>query len=98
MLSVSDNLSAVLKFMRENYFSQVMVKGSDGRLSILSVAENTKWLADEMKDNHPSPTKGRSITSSLLSLGVLSYSWLPTKEFLHFQSSPSLTITASAGV
>jgi hypothetical protein len=56
--SVGDNLSGVLRFMRKNDFSQVIVRGSDGRLSMLSVEGITKWLADEMEGNQNSASKG----------------------------------------
>jgi CBS domain-containing protein len=44
----SDRLSDVLRFMRKHDFSQVIVRGEDRRLSILTVEGITKWLADEV--------------------------------------------------
>ncbi|SRR5712692_3553747 len=52
--SPPDNLPGVLKFMRKQDFSQVLVRGSDGRLSMLTVEGITKWLADNVEGNQSS--------------------------------------------
>jgi CBS domain-containing protein len=52
--SPSDTLSGVLKFMREQDFSQVIVRGSDRRLSMLTVEGITKWLANDLEENRNS--------------------------------------------
>ena len=48
-----DTLPGVLRFMREQDFSQVIVS-SDGRLSMLTVEGITKWLADHLIGNQAS--------------------------------------------
>lgn len=53
--SPGDTLSVVLRFMRKHDFSQVMVTGSDCRLSMLTVEGITKWLADHVQDEQISP-------------------------------------------
>ncbi len=52
--SPSDTLSEALRFMREHDFSQVIVRDSDGRLSMLTVEGITKWLADDVDRNRNS--------------------------------------------
>lgn len=52
--SPGDNLSGVLKFMRNQDFSQVIVRGSEGRLSMVTVEGITKWLADDVEGNKSS--------------------------------------------
>lgn len=46
--SASEKLCEVLKFMGEHDFSQVTVRGSDGRLRLLTVEGITMWLADNV--------------------------------------------------
>ena len=46
-----ETLLAVLGFMRKHDFSQVIVRRTDRRLSMLTVEGITKWLADEMGGN-----------------------------------------------
>jgi hypothetical protein len=55
--SPSDTLSGVLRFMREHDFSQVVVSGNDGRLSMLTVEGITKWLADNVGGDQNSANK-----------------------------------------
>jgi hypothetical protein len=40
--------------MREQDFSQVIVRGSDRRLSMLTVEGITKWLANDLEENRNS--------------------------------------------
>ena len=44
----------VLRFMRKHDFSQVLVRGGDGRLSMVTVEGITKWLADHVEGNQNS--------------------------------------------
>jgi len=46
-----DTLDRALSFMRQHDFSQVMVRGSDGKLGMLTVEGITKWLADQVEGN-----------------------------------------------
>jgi hypothetical protein len=55
--SPADTLSGVLRFMREHDFSQVIVKGSNGRLTMLTVEGITKWLADDLDGDQHSANK-----------------------------------------
>jgi hypothetical protein len=50
----SDSLSGVLRFMRKHDFSQVIVRGNDRRLNMLTVEGITKWLADNLDDKQNS--------------------------------------------
>jgi hypothetical protein len=43
--------------MREHDFSQVIVRGSDGRLSMLTVEGITRWLADDVATSQKSANK-----------------------------------------
>lgn len=52
-----DTLPGVLRFMRKHDFSQVIVRGSDGRLNMLTVEGITKWLADDVEGNQNSANK-----------------------------------------
>ena len=52
-----DSLPEILGFMRKHDFSQVMVRRSDGRLSMLTVEGITKWLADDVAANQSSASK-----------------------------------------
>jgi hypothetical protein len=47
-----DTLPTALSFMRENDFSQVVVRGRDQRLTMITVEGITKWLAGNMKDKN----------------------------------------------
>ncbi|MGA2890018.1 MAG: hypothetical protein ABSE51_18385 [Terracidiphilus sp.] len=49
--SSKDLLSGVLRFMRENDYSQVMVRGDDGKLHMITVESITKWLSDNIDTN-----------------------------------------------
>jgi hypothetical protein len=49
--SLTDSLPNVLGFMREHDFSQAVVRGSDGRLRILTVEGITWWLAENLGGN-----------------------------------------------
>ncbi|MGA2083936.1 MAG: hypothetical protein ABSG60_00270 [Terracidiphilus sp.] len=49
--SPGDAVSTVLDFMRKYDFSQVVVRGVDGRLGVLTVEGITWWLADNVKGN-----------------------------------------------
>jgi hypothetical protein len=55
--SPGDTLPVVLRFMRKHDFSQVIVRGSDGRLSMLTVEGITKWLADSVQGDQNSPNE-----------------------------------------
>jgi CBS domain-containing protein len=55
--SPGDTLARALRFMRENDFSQVIVRGSDGKLSMLTVEGITKWLADQVEGSQNIVTK-----------------------------------------
>ena len=49
--SPHDSLPAVLGFMREYDFSQVLVRGPNGQLSMLTVEGISWWLADNFAEN-----------------------------------------------
>lgn len=55
--SPGDTLPGVLGFMRKQDFSQVIVRSSGGRLSMLTVEGITKWLADHVESNQASASK-----------------------------------------
>jgi integrase len=55
--SPGDTLPGVLEFIRKHDFSQVVVRRSDGRLSMITVEGVTKWFADEAAGNRNSVTK-----------------------------------------
>jgi CBS domain-containing protein len=46
--SLTDSLPDVLVFMREHDFSQVVVRGGNGRLQMLTVEGITWWLAENL--------------------------------------------------
>lgn len=52
-----DRLPEVLKFMRNCDFSQVIVRGSDGRLSMLTVEGITRWFAGDVEANQNSASE-----------------------------------------
>lgn len=52
--SLADTMTSVLRFMRSHDFSQVVVRGNDRRLSMLTVEGITKWLSDNMDGDHSS--------------------------------------------
>ena len=47
--SLRDTVSEVVNFMRAHDFSQVVVRGDDQRICMLSVEGITKWLADNLE-------------------------------------------------
>ena len=52
--STDETLPEVLDFMRKKDFFQVVVRGSDGHLHMLTVEGITWWLADHIRENqHP---------------------------------------------
>src|SRR5208282_4407176 len=55
--SPGDTLAEALGFMRKHDFSQVMVRRSDGQLSMVTVEGITKWLADDLEGNQNSAKK-----------------------------------------
>jgi hypothetical protein len=55
--SPGDKLPGVLRFMRKHDFSQVIIRDSDGRLSMVTVEGITKWLADDVQGNQNSANK-----------------------------------------
>ncbi|MGB0108801.1 MAG: hypothetical protein WBP52_09885 [Terriglobales bacterium] len=55
--SPTDNLPNVLRFMRKEDFSQVIIRASDGRLTMLTVEGITRWLADDVEGNQNSADK-----------------------------------------
>jgi hypothetical protein len=55
--SPSDTLLGVLRFMRKHDFSQVIIRGSDRRLGMLTVEGITKWFADDVEGNQNSANK-----------------------------------------
>lgn len=55
--SLDETLPGVLRFMRINDFSQVIVIGTHGRLTMLTVEGITKWLADNVDGDQISVNK-----------------------------------------
>jgi hypothetical protein len=64
--SLGDKLPEVLKFMRNHDFSQVIVRNSEERLSMLTVEGIAKWLADDVECNQNSVA--RATLDSILPL------------------------------